>query len=197
MTRPGVGYPNVRRNIAIAVLSISALMLVLQGTGCDRSRNTIPPPQRPQALKRESPKPLSSPTLPTGTSYSVRGREYYLLNRAKGYRASGEASYYGRRFHGRKTASGDRYNMHEFTAAHPTLPFGSLVKVTNLKNNRWVIVQVNDRGPFGPGRVIDISYAAAKTLGMLKAGTARVLVEGMQNMDDVKAGTAGSDISQD
>jgi rare lipoprotein A len=82
--------------------------------------------------------------------------------------------------------------MHDYTAAHPTLPFGSLVKVTNLKTKRWVVVRINDRGPFGPGRVIDVSYAAAKKLGMIRSGTARVLLEGMTGKDDVKAGTVGS-----
>jgi rare lipoprotein A len=195
MNRSGARGLSIRRYHAV-VLSICVLSLVSTSIGCGSSQNAIPPPQRPQALEPESPRPLSTPPLPTGKSYTVRGREYHLINRAEGYRALGEASYYGRRFHGRKTASGDRYNMHDFTAAHPTLPFGSFVKVTNLNNKRWVIVQINDRGPFGPGRVIDVSYAAAKTLGMLRAGTARVMLEGLHNMDAVKAGTAGSSLNE-
>ena len=87
---------------------------------------------------------------------------------------SGIASYYGRRFHGRPTASGERFDMHALTAAHRTLPFGSLVEVTNPRNGRSVIVRVNDRGPFVRGRTIDVSRAAAEQLGMISRGHARV-----------------------
>lgn len=88
--------------------------------------------------------------------------------------AVGLASYYGKKFHGRRTASGERYNMHAMTAAHPSLAFGSVVTVTHLKNGRSVKVRINDRGPFIKGRIIDLSYAAAKKLGMLNEGVARV-----------------------
>jgi len=88
----------------------------------------------------------------------------------------GRASYYGKKFQGRKTASGERYDMHAFTAAHPRLPFGTVVTVTNLKNGRSVRVRINDRGPFIRGRIIDLSYAAAKKLRMLSRGVARVRV---------------------
>jgi rare lipoprotein A len=87
------------------------------------------------------------------------------------------ASYYGRKFHGKRTASGEIFNMFDYTAAHKTLPFGTLVKVTNLKNHRAVVVRINDRGPFVKGRDLDLSYAAAKALGMIIDGTAKVKVE--------------------
>jgi len=90
--------------------------------------------------------------------------------------AVGLASYYGGKFHGRKTASGERYNMHAMTAAHRRYAFGTLVKVTHVKNGRTVKVRINDRGPFIKGRIIDLSYAAAKKLGMLKEGVARVKI---------------------
>ena len=84
------------------------------------------------------------------------------------------ASWYGQKFHGRKTASGERFDMHELTAAHPTLPFGTLVEVRNLDNGRSVVVRINDRGPAVAGRIIDVSYAAAVELGMIDRGVAEV-----------------------
>jgi rare lipoprotein A len=87
------------------------------------------------------------------------------------------ASYYARKFNGRKTASGERYDMHDLTAAHPTLPFDTRVRVTNLSNNLSVVVRVNDRGPFKKSRIIDISYAAAVKIGLIVKGTAKVRVE--------------------
>jgi rare lipoprotein A len=92
------------------------------------------------------------------------------------YEAVGLASYYGVKFHGRPTASGERYDMYDLTAAHPVLEFGSRVEVTNLKNGRKVRVRINDRGPFKRGRIIDLSYAAAKRIGMLARGVVRVRV---------------------
>jgi rare lipoprotein A len=86
----------------------------------------------------------------------------------------GMASWYGTKFEGRRTASGERYDMRQLTAAHPTLPFGTLVQVTNVENGRQVVVRINDRGPFGRRRVIDLSYAAARELRMVGPGTARV-----------------------
>ena len=88
----------------------------------------------------------------------------------------GVASFYAHKYHGRKTASGEKYNMHEMTAAHRRLPFGSKVRVTNLSNNSSVVVRVNDRGPFVKGRVIDLSLAAAKKLDMVRTGVAKVEV---------------------
>lgn len=92
------------------------------------------------------------------------------------YEAVGVASYYGGKFHGRRTASGERYNMYDLTAAHPVLEFGRRVEVINLKNGRKVRVRINDRGPFKKGRIIDLSYAAAKKIGMLTRGIARVRI---------------------
>jgi rare lipoprotein A (peptidoglycan hydrolase) len=86
----------------------------------------------------------------------------------------GMASWYGPKFHGRRTASGERYDMHELTAAHPSLPFGTLLQVTNVENGRQVVVRINDRGPFGRRRIIDLSYAAARQLAMIGPGTAEV-----------------------
>ncbi|MBN1413063.1 MAG: septal ring lytic transglycosylase RlpA family protein [Spirochaetales bacterium] len=89
----------------------------------------------------------------------------------------GYASWYGPKFHGRKTASGEIYDMHKLTAAHKTLPFGTYVLVVNLENGFSVVVKINDRGPFVKGRIIDLSKAAAIEIGMIKSGTARVRIE--------------------
>ncbi len=96
---------------------------------------------------------------------------------AKKFVQYGWASWYGPEFHGRRTASGEPYNMYAYTAAHPTLPFGTYLIVTNLSNGKKVIVRVNDRGPFKKGRIIDLSYAAAKKLGIVGSGTAYVKIE--------------------
>ncbi|AOK18202.1 hypothetical protein WT26_04580 [Burkholderia cepacia] len=95
------------------------------------------------------------------------------------FRQTGRASWYGRDFHGRRTANGERFNMNALTAAHRTLPLSSYIKVTNASSGKWVVVKVNDRGPFKRGRVLDLSYAAAKMIGLVHAGTGRVKIEGL------------------
>ena len=93
---------------------------------------------------------------------------------SRGYYQVGSASWYGREYHGRPTASGERYNMRDATAAHQTLPFGTRVKVTNLETGRAVVVRINDRGPFLKGRIIDLSWGAARRLGMVEEGVVTV-----------------------
>lgn len=95
---------------------------------------------------------------------------------AEGFFQEGLAVWYGPGFHGRRTASGERYDMHALTAAHPSLPFGTRVRVINLKNGKSVVVRINDRGPFGGTYIIDLSYAAAKAIGALSATRVRVEV---------------------
>ena len=109
--------------------------------------------------------------------YKVFGIEYVPLAQRQPFRQRGVASWYGRRFHGQKTASGEPYDMYAMSAAHPTLPIPSYVRVTNLGNGRSVVVRVNDRGPFHASRIIDLSYAAAYRLGYIQAGSAQVEVE--------------------
>ena len=111
--------------------------------------------------------------------YVVLGRSYAVLPSAEGYDETGIASYYGNKFHGRRTSNLEVYDMYAFSAAHKTLPLPSYARVTNLGNGRSVIVRVNDRGPFHDGRIIDLSYAAAVKLGVDRAGTARVEVRGL------------------
>jgi len=115
----------------------------------------------------------------TGKPYRVKGRTYYPLSTASGYDQTGIASWYGRDFHGKPTANGERYDMHALSAAHKTLPLPSLMRVTNLENGRSVVVRVNDRGPFVKKRLIDLSYAAANVLGYTGQGTARVRVQSL------------------
>ena len=110
-------------------------------------------------------------------SYTVLGKTYYVMNSAAGYDAVGNASWYGRKFHGRLTSSGEPFDMYELTAAHRTLPIPTYARVTNLENDRSTIVRINDRGPFHDNRIIDLSYAAAVKLGYSARGTARVRVE--------------------
>ncbi len=98
-----------------------------------------------------------------------------------GYDETGTASFYGSRHHGKRTASGEPFNQHGLTAAHRTLPFGTRVQVTNLKNDRTVIVRINDRGPHTRGRLIDLSKAAAQQLDMIRSGTARVRVQSLSD----------------
>ncbi|MCQ3829315.1 septal ring lytic transglycosylase RlpA family protein [Microbulbifer elongatus] len=111
--------------------------------------------------------------------YVVNGVKYRVREDVKGYRERGHASWYGTKFHGRKTANGEVYNMYAMSAAHKTLPLPSYAKVTNLDNGRSIIVRVNDRGPFVPGRIIDLSYTAAQKLGYIDKGVARVEVEAL------------------
>jgi len=108
--------------------------------------------------------------------YVVLGKSYRVLDSAEGYREKGIASWYGKKFNGRRTSSGEIYDMHKATAAHKTLPLPTYAEVTNLDNGRKVIVKINDRGPFHEHRLIDLSYGAAVRLGMENTGTARVEV---------------------
>lgn len=108
--------------------------------------------------------------------YTVFGKNYVPMNTAAGYRKRGIASWYGKKFHGKRTSNGETYNMYTMSAAHKTLPLPSYVRVTNLKNGRSVVVRVNDRGPFLHNRIIDLSYTAASKLGIVATGTGLVEV---------------------
>ena len=111
--------------------------------------------------------------------YSVLGKQYRVLDRVDGYVEQGTASYYGNKFHGRRTSNQEVYDMYAYSAAHKSLPLPSFARVTNLDNGKSVVVRVNDRGPFHEGRVIDLSYAAAVKLGITQRGTGRVEVRAL------------------
>ena len=143
----------------------------------------------------------NEPRARTGNrDYAVLGTKYRVLGDHSGYVEEGLASYYGKKFHGRRTSSQEVYDMYAFTAAHKTLPLPSFVRVTNLDNGKSVVVRVNDRGPFHKGRIIDLSYAAAVKLGYRDRGTARVRVEALSADDDApllaSATGAGSDMDR-
>lgn len=122
----------------------------------------------------EETRPTSSKT--PADYYIVNGERYYPLPDSMGYAETGKASWYGKNFHGQPTSSGEKYDMYKKTAAHKTLPLGTYVKVVNLENNKSTIVRINDRGPFVNGRIIDLSYSAAKEIDMVVAGIADVKV---------------------
>lgn len=127
------------------------------------------------------PEPRDEPVSKYGNPpfYAVNGQTYYTLTSSAGYVERGVASWYGTKFHGQKTSSGEPYDMYAISAAHKTLPLPCYVRVTNLENGRSLIVRVNDRGPFIGDRLIDLSYAAAAKLGILARGTGRVEVRAL------------------
>lgn len=155
----------------ICLLIIGSLVLLLIG-GCGTSS---PPPTAPG-----HPKP-----------YRIGRNWYRPLPHARDFRQRGKASWYGKKFHGRKTANGEIYNMYAMTAAHKTLPLGTYVSVHNLDNGRKIEVRVNDRGPFVRGRIIDLSYTAARKLGVVGPGTAPVEIVALGKAATTKT-TGGS-----
>lgn len=126
----------------------------------------------PNAIPRvEAPSPYGNPA-----TYSVFGRTYHVLDASHGFEQQGTASWYGTKFHGRKTSSGEAYDMYAMTAAHKRLPLPTYLEVTNLNNQRTIIVRVNDRGPFVGERILDLSYAAAVKLDIVTSGTAPIKI---------------------
>lgn len=171
----------LRAFAAVAVVSLLAGCLASPGRGPILGEPRDGPPLRepPDLANLPDPVPRQEPPSPRGNprTYTVRGRTYRVMDSAAGYYATGLASWYGRKFHGRLTSSGEPFDMFELTAAHRSLPIPTYVRVTNLDNGRRTIVRVNDRGPFHDDRIIDLSYAAAVKLGFHDHGTARVRVE--------------------
>jgi rare lipoprotein A len=147
-------YPLQARFGCITALMVIVLCLFAACTGS-------PPPSAPQG----HPKP-----------YKVDGKWYQPIPTAGNFRQQGIASWYGKKFHGRRTSNGEIYNMYAMTAAHKTLPLGTYVRVDHLDNSKSIVVRINDRGPFVHGRIIDLSYAAAKKVGIVGPGTGRVRV---------------------
>jgi len=159
----------------LLLLLLAALILVSCGGGAKRDgppRRDIDANKIPDAVPRFEPITKAGNKSP----YVVLGKKYYVLPSFENYRAQGLASWYGTLFHGRNTSNGEVYDMYAMTAAHKTLPIPCYVQVTNLENGRRAIVRVNDRGPFKDDRIIDLSYAAAKKLGIYATGTAKVEV---------------------
>jgi len=127
----------------------------------------------PNAIPKKEPKSRYG----NPKSYVVFGKRYYVMDSGKGYIEKGIASWYGTKFHGRRTSSGETYDMYAMTAAHKSLPLPTYVKVTNLSNDKFIVVKVNDRGPFHENRIIDLSYTAAIKLDIIQKGTGLVEVK--------------------
>lgn len=138
-------------------------------------------PKNPSSTHAKAVKPMLEAYSRYGNPdlYLINGKKYEILRTAKGYKARGVASWYGTKFHDKRTSSGDQYNMYAMTAAHKTLPLPSYVRVKNLDNGKAVVVRINDRGPFRHDRLIDLSYAAASKIGLLPSGTAHVEIEAL------------------
>jgi len=165
-----------------AARSLALLGVVLLGGCAGLGGDGGPLLPRPGAGSVPDAVPRAEPPSRYGNprSYVVNGRRYHTLRSSRGYRERGIASWYGRKFHGRRTSSGETYDMYAMTAAHRTLPLPSYVEVTNLENGRRAVVRVNDRGPFHEDRLIDLSYAAARKLGIVGHGTALVEVRALE-----------------
>jgi rare lipoprotein A len=129
------------------------------------------------AIPEVIPEPLIRSRTGNRSPYTVLGKTYNVLPTEEGYNEVGVASWYGEKFHGHKTSNGETFDMYRVSAAHKSLPIPSFMRVTNLDNNRSIVVRVNDRGPFHGDRIVDLSYAAAMKLDYAERGTARVLLE--------------------
>ena len=171
---------NMNRAAGNKIVFIIVLLLSLGACSSPPSRYALKqdraPDQEFNAQRVANAVPRVEPLSKYGNApnYVVRGKRYQVMARADGFKQRGTASWYGKKFHGHRTSNGETYNMFRMTAAHKNLPLPSYVYVTNLDNGRRVIVRVNDRGPFHENRIIDLSYAAAKKLGITAKGTGRV-----------------------
>lgn len=180
--------------------------IVSSGNGRYTQRIDSKPINPPDVSRVPDAVPIPEPRSRGGNAptYVVFGQTYRVLQSSRGFTQTGTASWYGSKFHGHQTSNGETYDMYAMTAAHTRLPLPTYVRVTNLDNNRQVIVRVNDRGPFVGNRIIDLSYAAAHRLDMLKTGTARVRIEAIdpvqwqaQNRQRNSAPVAVSDKASD
>lgn len=162
------------------LLKFSAQFLVffsLVMFGCaTKLDSTHAPPKKSGGYKGDYSLSGSKKIPATQRPYRIKGVKYTPIPSAAGFVQSGRASWYGKKFHGRKTSNGEIYNMYAMTAAHKTLPMNTWVRVHNLENNKKIVVRINDRGPFIAGRIIDLSYTGAKRLDIVRPGTARVRV---------------------
>jgi rare lipoprotein A len=186
--------PRDIRKPASALFVIALIAAALGGCGGDGDGRSYPYPEDgpgqhrdvshvPDAVPRVEPRSRGG----NPSTYVVLGKRYYTMDESSGFVERGIASWYGRKFHGRKTSNGETYDMYTMSAAHKKLPIPTYVEVTNLENGRRVIVRVNDRGPFHDNRIIDLSYAAASRIGMLGKGTALVEIRAIDPTRPVKA----------
>jgi rare lipoprotein A len=165
---------DMHRTVCLLLL----LMAVLLVSACAGMQDSAPPNYSKQwhEIPDAVPVPVKPSKYGNPDSYVALGKTYYVMDSAEAFEQQGVASWYGNKFHGRRTSSGEDYDMYAMTAAHKTLPIPVYVEVTNTDNGRKAIVRVNDRGPFHQGRIIDLSYAAATRLGVAQTGTANVTI---------------------
>lgn len=182
-------------------IAVTIAMLTLVGCSVFRDvpsgayfEDDGPPNSSPDPSTVADAVPRTEPLSATGNaSYKVFGVRYVPMSSvAVGYSETGEASWYGRKFHGRTTSNGDEYDMFAMTAAHKTLPLPTYLRVRNLNNDQEVVVRVNDRGPFLGGRILDLSYMAAKKLGVVESGTAPVHIRVIGTATDRQTSFTGS-----
>jgi len=178
--------PTIQRNVQISrVLLIVLLCLALAAVaGCGKKTASGGMPTSPPV---DTPAPATPGTKP----YTVMGQTYYPMQSGHGYVEEGIASWYGKDFHGKTTSNGEIYDMYGMTCAHKVLPFGTQLRVTNLDNNKSIVVRVNDRGPFVANRIIDLTKTGAEQLDMIGPGTARVRVESVGTVP----GQVGNDLT--
>lgn len=171
------GVPIIESNMMLVAFGYSLLLVsLLCIVSCGEVRDSAPHGYDKQwhEIADAVPREVTPSKYGNPKSYEVFGETYRVLDSSRGFRQKGVASWYGNKFHGRRTSSGEEYDMYAMTAAHKTLPIPVYVEVHNLDNGRKAVVRVNDRGPFHDGRIIDLSYAAATRLGVAQTGTANV-----------------------
>lgn len=180
--------------------SAAVALFVLLVVGCGSNAPRLPSPVQDRAPATNSEVESRLARLPdpevrkeprskwgNGPVYTVFGKSYRVMEAARGFRQEGLASWYGTKFHGRRTSNGETFDIYRLTAAHKHLPLPSYVRVTNVTNGRSTVVRVNDRGPFHDDRIIDLSYAAAVKLGFHDKGVARVKLEVLEPEPEVKS----------
>lgn len=166
------------RRTTVALFVVALSLLVISGCAKKRIHQPSPQGQPKQTIKLpDSGSSKSGSGYVKPKTYTINGKSYTTMSTAYGFREEGLASWYGKDFHGRPTANGEKYNMYGMTAAHKLLPFNTKVRVTNLENGRETTVRINDRGPFIKDRIIDLTYTAAQELGIIGPGTARVRIQ--------------------
>lgn len=170
-------------SIHFRLLALSAAIATL--AACSTTPRSVPLPKGVDINAIPEPVPRAEPLSRYGNpeSYEQSGVRYWVMPNARGFVETGQASWYGQAFDGKRTSSGETYNMYDMTAAHKALPLPTYVRVKALRTGKTVIVRVNDRGPFVKGRVIDLSYAAAAKLGIAEQGTAAVEVRALDPAD--------------
>ena len=178
-----------REQLHIVLAAALATAIALSGCSTHSSYYDKDGPPSELSVTTQSATPRVEPfRAATNRPYTVLGARYVPMTTDLPLRQRGTASWYGKQFHGKKTSTGEIYDMYAATAAHPTMPLPSYARVKNLENGKSIIVRVNDRGPFLHGRIIDLSYAAAKTLGYSSAGTATVEVTRL-TWDEIRSGS--------